>query len=339
MQTKHIIILPKVTFIIPTLNAEKSLPLCLTSIRTQKYPQKQIEIIIADGGSTDKTKRIARKYDAKIVHNPGIFQEYGKTAAAKVALGSLIFYVDSDNVLSTNSFVSIVVNVYLKHPNVMGFLPQTIPAPDSNIIDRYLGYLFTDPFTWFVYGNGANPRDFHKQYRPLYSTSEYELYRFPKRQIPLFGLAQGVATNKKFVRGTFDYADDILSGIKLIREGGVVAYIPRATLYHYHIKNYAQFVQKYRWRVQNNFSQSIKDTGLVSRLSYLSLPQKLRIIFYLPYALSVIFPLIDAVRLSIRYKDSIMLYHLLISYTLAWIIIIERIHTLICPRPKIGHYR
>jgi len=330
---------PNITFIVPTLNAENSLASCLSSIRTQKYPQKLVEIIIADGGSTDHTIRIARKYGTKILHNPDIYQEYGKTAAAKIAKGLLLFYTDSDNVLSTNTFTSSVVNVYRKHPEVMGFLPQTVPAPDSNPIDRYLGYLFTDPFTWFVYKNSANPRDFHKEYKPLYSTSEYELYRFPKQQIPLFGLAQGVATNKRFTRGTFDYADDILSGIKLIRQGGIVAYIPKATLYHYHINNYVQFIQKYRWRVQNNFAQTIKDTGLVSRLSYLSLPQKLRIILYIPYALSVVFPLIDAILLSLRYKDRVMLYHVVISYTLAWIIIIERIHTLFCPKPVIGHYR
>lgn len=339
MRTKKVTILPKITFIVPTLNAEKYLSSCLSSIRIQKYPQKLIEIIIADGGSTDKTKRIARKYGAEILHNPKIYQEYGKTLASKIAKGSLLFYIDADNVLATNTFVSLVVAVHRKHPDVMGFLPQTIPAPDSNPIDRYLGCLFTDPFTWFVYKYSANPADFHKVYKPLYSSSGYELYRFPKQQIPLFGLAQGVATNRHFIRGTFDYADDILSGIKLIRQGGIVAYIPKATLYHYHIRSYKQFIRKYRWRVQNNFSQTIKDTGLVSRLPYLSLAQKFRIILFLPYALSVVFPLIDAVVLSLRYKNRVMLYHLPISYTLAWIIIIERIRTLIYPKPKIGHYR
>lgn len=331
--------LPNITFVVPTLNAESSLTSCLSSIRNQQYPQKLIEIIVADGGSTDKTIRIARKYSAIILPNPAVYQEYGKTAAAKIAKGSLIFYADSDNVLATESFVSAVVSVHRKHPEVMGFLPQTIPAPDSNPIDRYLGYLFTDPFTWFVYKNAANPRDFSKQYRPVQATSDFELYGFPKRRIPLFGLAQGVATSKRFTRGTYDYADDILSGIKLIREGGIVAYIPKATLYHYHIKNYFQFIQKYSWRVQNNFSQTIKDTGLISRLSYMSFLQKLRIILYIPYALSIVFPLIDSVLLSLRYKDKVMLYHLIISYTLAWIIIIERIYTLVYPKPNIGNYR
>ncbi|MFA6446263.1 MAG: glycosyltransferase [Candidatus Paceibacterota bacterium] len=332
-------LLPKITFIVPTLNAEAFLPSCLSSIRNQNYPQKQIEIIIADGGSTDKTKLIAHNYSAKILPNKRIYQEYGKTEASKKAKGSLLFYVDADNVLSTKNFVASVVSVYLKHPEVMGFLPQTIPAPDSNPIDRYLGYLFTDPFTWFIYKNSANPKDFHKAYKPLYSSSEYELYRFPKHRIPLFGLAQGVATNRQFIRGTFDYADDILSGIKLIRQGGIVAYIPKATLYHYHIKNYGQFIQKYRWRVQNNFSKNIKDTGLVSRLSYLSSMQKFRIVLFLPYALSIVFPLIDSLLLTVRYRDKVMLYHLIISYTLAWIIIIERIRNLFCPKPRIGHYR
>jgi len=330
---------PKVTFIIPTLNAEEYLPACLTSIRDQIYPQTQIEIIIADGGSTDTTRDIAKKFNAKIIRNKKVYQEYGKTEASKKATGSLLFYVDADNVLATDSFVASVVDVYLKHPEVMGYLPQTIPPEHSHPIDRYMGYLFTEPLTWFIYKNAANPKDFHKSYIPLFTSSAYELYRFPKDRIPLFGLAQGVATNRRFVRGTFDYADDILSGIKLIQEGGIVAYIPSATLYHYHIRSYGQFVQKYRWRVQNNFSKTIKDTGLVSRMSYFSPSQKFRIFLFLPYALSVIFPLLDGIRLTIRYRDTVMLYHPIISYTLAWIIIIERIRVLFYHKPDIGHYR
>lgn len=330
---------PKVTFIIPTLNAENDLPFCLSSIRKQNYPQEKIEIIVADGGSTDQTLDIAKKFHSKLIHNKKIYQEYGKTEASKIATGNLLFYVDADNVLATNTFVTSVVHVYLTHPEVMGFLPQTIPAPDSNPIDRYLGYLFTEPFTWFVYKNSVNPMDFRKTYTPIKSLPEFELYRFPKSNIPLFGLAQGVATNKKFYRGTFDYADDILSGIKLIQQGGIVAYIPNATVFHYHIKSFSQFIKKYSWRTRNNFSKTIKDTGLISRLSYLSKKRKIRIFLFLPYALSIIFPLIDGLILSIRYSDVVMLYHPVISYTLAWIIIIERIRSILWPKPIIGHYR
>ena len=60
---------PKVSFIIPTLNRERTIKACLKSIGDQTYPNK--EIIIVDGGSRDKTLSIASKYATKIVLDKG----------------------------------------------------------------------------------------------------------------------------------------------------------------------------------------------------------------------------------------------------------------------------
>jgi len=45
---------------IPTLNEEKYLPLLLNCLLNQDY--KNFEVIISDGGSTDKTIEVAKKY-------------------------------------------------------------------------------------------------------------------------------------------------------------------------------------------------------------------------------------------------------------------------------------
>ena len=52
----------------------------LDSIKNQDY-RGEVEIIIADGGSTDSTLEIARKYTDKIYPNPLITGEAGKAAA------------------------------------------------------------------------------------------------------------------------------------------------------------------------------------------------------------------------------------------------------------------
>lgn len=57
---------PKISIIIRTLNEAKYLPECLTSVQTQLY-SGEIETIIVDSGSTDKTLEIARFYGCKIV--------------------------------------------------------------------------------------------------------------------------------------------------------------------------------------------------------------------------------------------------------------------------------
>ncbi|PIV07679.1 glycosyl transferase, partial [Candidatus Shapirobacteria bacterium CG03_land_8_20_14_0_80_35_14] len=51
---------PKVSIVIPTLNSAKVIKKCLDSIVIQKYTN--YEILICDGGSTDETLKISKKY-------------------------------------------------------------------------------------------------------------------------------------------------------------------------------------------------------------------------------------------------------------------------------------
>jgi cellulose synthase/poly-beta-1,6-N-acetylglucosamine synthase-like glycosyltransferase len=50
--------IPKVSFVIPTFNSERTLEECLSSISNQDYPD--MEIIVVDNGSDDKTVEIAK---------------------------------------------------------------------------------------------------------------------------------------------------------------------------------------------------------------------------------------------------------------------------------------
>lgn len=309
--------LPSVSFIIPTLNADWILEKCLKSIRRQNYPASKIEIVIADGGSQDNTLKIAQKYKARIIPNPEVLHEPGKVRASKVAKGKILFFTDADNILAHQNWLAQMVRPFTQHPEVVGFLPQTTAPPDSSGLNRYLGYLFTDPFTWFVYQAAANPRDYPRLYQPTLRTSSYVLYKFPSQDPPLFGLSQGVGTRADFQRGKMGHNDDILAGIKLMREGGVIAYVPSATIYHYHVQGLGDFWRKYRWRVRNNLLQQVKGMGLVNRQRFFGPARQLRQYLFIPYALSLVGPIFDAVRLSRKYGDPVMFWHPIACFSLA----------------------
>ena len=63
---------PLLSVIIPTYNSEETLEKTLTSLRMQTIPQEQMEILIIDGGSTDSTLEIAKKYNTIILDNHAI---------------------------------------------------------------------------------------------------------------------------------------------------------------------------------------------------------------------------------------------------------------------------
>jgi len=81
------------SIIIPTLNEEKYLPSLLNSIKQQKV-KEDLEIIVADAGSRDKTLEIAKSFSGKIV--AGGLPARGRNKGARVAKGDLLLFLDAD---------------------------------------------------------------------------------------------------------------------------------------------------------------------------------------------------------------------------------------------------
>ncbi len=81
---------PLVSVNIATYNSEKTLVKCLDSIKEQTY--KNIEIIIMDSYSKDKTLDIAKSYGTKIVFAPTLAT--ARKAGADVSQGDYIFILD-----------------------------------------------------------------------------------------------------------------------------------------------------------------------------------------------------------------------------------------------------
>jgi len=88
---------PRVSIIIPTFNSEKTLAFCLQSIKNQTYPN--IETIIVDSFSQDKTIQIAKQFHTKILLTK-TERSAARNLGAKVSKGVFVFFVDSDMELS-----------------------------------------------------------------------------------------------------------------------------------------------------------------------------------------------------------------------------------------------
>ncbi len=93
----------KATVAILTFNSENNLNNCLLSVKSFK------EILILDGGSTDKTLKIAKKYKCKILEQPKKFKYNNnkiknfsklKNFILKKSSNNLILFLDSDEILN-----------------------------------------------------------------------------------------------------------------------------------------------------------------------------------------------------------------------------------------------
>lgn len=97
----------KVSIIIPSYNSQDYLSRCLDSVVNQVY--KNIEIIIVDDASTDKTKEIIKKYadnDERIIPfyqtiNKGV--SASRNVGLRASTGEYIIFVDSDDSLTKDA--------------------------------------------------------------------------------------------------------------------------------------------------------------------------------------------------------------------------------------------
>ncbi len=112
---------PLVSIIIPAYNAEKSISKICTSVLDQNY--KNIEIIIVNDGSQDKTSKTAKKLKAKDSRVTLISQKNSGVSGArntgiKNAKGDFIFFFDADDNI-TPSMISDMVNLAQNHEDTL----------------------------------------------------------------------------------------------------------------------------------------------------------------------------------------------------------------------------
>ena len=148
---------PLVSVIIPTYNSEKTLPLCLESIKRQTY--KNIEVIIVDNFSVDRTVYIAKSYGVKIIQERA---ERGKAKniGLKLANGQFILFIDSDMEL-TSKVIEECVTLMKSKQKIGGII-----IPEKSVGSSY----------W------VKVRDFE---RSFYAGTPIESPRFFRRNIAL----------------------------------------------------------------------------------------------------------------------------------------------------------
>lgn len=129
-------------------NDESVLGDCLASIRNQDYDQNLIDILIVDGGSSDRTLEIAHKYGATIISRPELKDQPNirGSIALQATQADLILFFSADNRFQENDALSEMVKT---------FENQEVVACETL---RY-GYNKTDPILsrYFALIGGGDP--------------------------------------------------------------------------------------------------------------------------------------------------------------------------------------
>lgn len=295
-----------ISFVIPTLNAEgPALERCLRSIAAQDLDATAIEVVVADGGSTDGTRDLAERFGARVIDNPLGRAEPGVKLGVREARHAVRVVLAADNGLPDPRWAATIIRT-LDESGAWGVFTHVVDGPGDSSFCRYFNLLHADPYNWFVFGSkAANPARFGELYPLIDSGDGWAVFDLLAGPRPLVALAQGFAF-KGGIPESSDAEDDIAPLWDLIDHGERLAYIPNG-VNHETVAGLGDFVRKYHRRTLAALGAADRPHRL--RTPRLSTAQRRRRALWLPYSLSIVAPLAGGLLRALRHRELLWLWH------------------------------
>lgn len=250
--------LPFLSIIIPCRDEERYIGKCLDSLISQDYPKDNLEILVVDGMSKDKTGEIVKRYIKQypfieLLENPQRFTPFGLNIGIKKAKGEIITRIDA-HASYKEDYISKCVK-YLKEyeaDNVGGVM-KTLPGKNTlgaKAIAICLSHFFGAGGADFRIG-ANKPKWVDTVFGGCYKREVFE-------KIGLF--------NENLVR-----SQDMEFNLRLKRKGGKILLAPEIVSYYYPKSNLKDFFL-------HNFQDGI---WAIYPLKFVKMPLKLR--HYIPF--------------------------------------------------------
>ena len=175
-----------ISVVIPVYNVEKYIDECLESVLNQTY--YNLEIILVDDGSTDKSGKICDKYQKKdsrikVIHKKNGGLSDARNVGIKNSTGKYITFIDSDDTIAID-FISYLYNLIIKYNVDMSICAYSVVTKDGKHLNTGIGYVESkinkiDALDRMLCENGFNVSTWAK----MYLTSLFDDVEFPLKKL------------------------------------------------------------------------------------------------------------------------------------------------------------
>lgn len=233
---------PLVTVVIPARDEEGDIERCLRAVLAQDYPAERLEVLVVDGGSTDRTVARARRALAgapvrhwAVVPNPAATTPSNLNVGLAAASGTVLCRVDARSLVPVH-YVSTCVDVLDRRPDVavVGGAQVAVAPVDGAVaagIARGLNNRFAMGMSRYRRGAASGPAD--TVYLGSFRTAEV---RAAGGWNESFATNQDFELNRRMARHGLVWFDARLE----------VGYVPRSSVAAIH-RQYRRFG---RWKVR-----------------------------------------------------------------------------------------
>lgn len=291
---------PKISISLPTLNEERYIKKCLDSIKNLEYPLNKIEVFVVDGGSTDRTVEIARKYSfVKIIKNRQKDTHIGKMLGLKAATGKYWTYFDADLQVNDSNWATAMTKPLEEDENLTASVSRYHAHKGDSWIENYINL---DPigrdtlFAWFTPSIDSTI---------IKKKNGYAVCKYSSRAFPPEGrcLFRRKLLNK--IIGGFERFRELDTILLLIRSGhSKYAYVPEPGYYHRHPQNLMDLRKKRMRNTTRNYIPGNKEGYIKFKWFDLkNTSDLLKMSLLILYAFSIVGPLLGGLYKTIKYKN------------------------------------
>ena len=308
------LIWPSVSIVIATRNSERTLSRCLSSVRNQDYPSA-LEIILADGGSKDKTLDIAKQFRAKVLKVPENKQnaEYNKGIAVNAAKNEILLMIDHDNILPHKNWLKKMIEPLIEDSTIIGSgVLRFNYHKKMTFVDRYSA-LFggSDPVTIFFNKSahqGYLYDGFHLKGELIEERDNYFKVGLDPSRLPALGGNGSILRRKllKYANAKPGYFFHIDIHVDLAKKGYTTYAFVKDSIIHLTDTSFVSFLRRRRYFIEKyHFVDQSKRRYSI----YDPKQDKLGLVLFIIYTSTFVLPLIDSMRGFIKIKDFAWFLH------------------------------
>lgn len=210
-----------ISVVIPTYNAAKVLPHCLSSLEHQTIPRERLDIIVVDDGSTDGTLDVARGFGARVVCQEHSNQSAARNKGAATALGEIVLFTDADCVPAAD-WVEAMVRPF-DDPKVFG-VKGRYRTKQAGILPRFI------------------QQEYEEKYRRLAKSAVIDFVDSYSA-----GYRRQVLLDLDGFDPSFPAVEDIELSFRISGRGYRLVFAKDAFVYHRHRESYREYFRKKLW--------------------------------------------------------------------------------------------
>ena len=315
--------LPSISIVTCTYNA--NLPLfeqVLKALRAQNYPNKLIEHIVMDGGSSNGTVELAKKHGCQVFIRPDLKDEEQMRASIgfKKAKGDLILIIQSDNIVVGKNWLKRMVEPFEEKRVFCTYTAHYSYKKNMSATTRY-GALIgaNDPIISPYFLNKIEkvtmPQKKYNKGKIIQETSNYYIVKFNKDDFPPLGdNGQMVLRSvmEKVNKDPREYLHlDTFS--RMFDLGYDTCGVVKSSIIHVITPDIMRFVTR-RIELKERFFDNRRKSRRFLIYDSRSKKDRINLIKYIVFSATFVIPLLQSIRGYLKIRDSAWFLHPIICF-------------------------